>query len=189
MSTTLFVTNYPAETTEEQFRELFGEYGEVGAITFDKNTVTSKPFALVTMPSEKIMNRANQGLNGHEIEGYRLAISYPDPQLDKPLTSKQQKTVEQVAEQLGETEKKPLRQLAAMVQLCGHSFVKAIVEETEALEAGEGIMLEREERRRTKGGVFFYLARHRMAQPIHQIVYNRGGKLPQPPEEAEKDGE
>ncbi|MFC1959926.1 hypothetical protein ACFLYO_04380 [Chloroflexota bacterium] len=189
MTTTLFVTNYPAETTEEQLRELFAEYGEVAAITFDKNAVTGKPYALVTMPSEKIMNRANQGLNGHVIADYRLAVSYPEPQLDKPLTSKQQKTVAQVAEQLGETEKKPIRQIAAMVQLCGHAFVRAIVEETEALEAGEGIMLEREERRRTKGGVFFYLARHRMAQAIHQIIYNRGGKLPQPPADLPHTGE
>ena len=53
----------------------------------------------------------------------------------------------------------------------------AVVAEALEVEAQEGIMTSDESRRRTKGGVFFYLARYRMSPDVRRLVYNRKGKL------------
>ncbi len=160
---------------------LFGQYGAVLAVRFDTDQRSQERYALVTMDSEKNASRAAHALNGHRLEGRRLAVSYPQADLSRELTSKQRRAAEAVAAELGETEKVPVRQIMAMVQLCGSSFVQAILEEAKTVHASAGILTADGSRPRTLGGVFFYLARNRMAADVHQIVYNRKGKLPQPP--------
>ncbi len=56
-------------------------------------------------------------------------------------------------------------------------FIEALLNEALEVEAAQGIMTSDTSRRRTKGGVFFYLARYRMAPPVRRLVYNRKGKL------------
>jgi hypothetical protein len=73
-----------------------------------------------------------------------------------------------------------------MIQLCGASFAQALVKEAQEIEAGDGLMTADGERRRTLGGVFFYLARFRLAPPVRRIIYTRKGKMPRPPEEVEQ---
>jgi hypothetical protein len=134
----------------------------------------------VAMGSEKTANRAHRSLSGHRVAGRSLAISYPDVDLEKGLMPKQRKAAEDIAAELGESEKVPVRQIMAIVQLCGQGFAEAILKEALEIDAGEGMMTSDGERRRTKGGVFFYLARYRMAPPARRIVYNRKGKMPPP---------
>ena len=62
--------------------------------------------------------------------------------------------------------------------LCGTNFAEALLKETEEVEANGGLMTIDGERRRTKGGVFFYLARFRMPGAMRRIVYNRKGRMP-----------
>ena len=143
--------------------------------------------AMVTMGSEKTANRAMRALNGYELNGQRLALSPAElPNSFRSLTRKERQFFESMAEELEETDKKPLRMLEAIINLCGVGFAEAILEETNLLEKQDGIMTTDKERRRTKGGVFFYLSRFRMSPELRRIVYNRKGKFPNPDLEAEE---
>ncbi len=179
MHDTLYVANVPAETTEEDLHGLFGEYGEVKTIQFSVDEKFNRRIALVQMASEKVATKANHGLNGHVIGEHYLSVSYPDLNLSREFTAKQRKTVETIAAELGEKDEVPLRQIEAIIRLCGTSFAEALLKEAQELDAGGALRTHDDTRPRTKGGVFFYLARQRMAPEIRKIVYNRKGKMPQ----------
>ena len=53
----------------------------------------------------------------------------------------------------------------------GAAFAHELLHETQAIEAAGGLFLERENRRRTIGGVFFYLSRKRMTKPQRGKVF------------------
>ncbi len=186
----LYITNLTPEVETDQLRELFSEHGDVGAVEFGSYEVPVKDgvqvicYALLEMGSEKTANRAMHSLNGHELQGRRLAISPAELGGLMSLTSKQRKVAAQIAETLNETEDKPLRMINAIVMGCGASFATALMEEALQIEE-QGGMLRYDGERRTPGGIFFYLARHRMARPQRVFVYNRKGKLPQPEQESE----
>jgi RNA recognition motif-containing protein len=177
MSTnTLYVTNYPPETTEDQLGELFAEIGEVTSLQLDIEERTQTSYALVEMASEKVATKAHRSLNGYQWGDYSLSVSYPDVD-PRELTAKQRKAIEDILAALEETEVVPRRQLEAMARLCGLPFVEALVHEALEIDAGPGIMTSDGSRPRSKGGVFFYLARYRMSPAVRRIVYNRKGKI------------
>lgn len=178
MSNTLYVANFAPETGEDDLRALFEEHGAVESLSLEIEERSQEPVALITLESEKRATRAMNELNGQMLNGRRLAITPAEPDLSKDLTAKQRKIAEQIIAALGEEEKVPVRQIHAIVRFCSPQFAQAILEETEAVEAGDGIMTSDGTRRRTKGGVFFYLCRYRMSPAIRRIVYNRKGKVP-----------
>jgi hypothetical protein len=179
MKKDVFVANLPEGVTPDDLKGLFEPAGEIEAVEFEPNPILNGVSARVTMVTEKAATRARNTLNGQSLQDRRIAVSVTDLGERNHLSDKQQKTVEQIAAVLGETEEVPLRQLTAIVMLCGTNFAEAILHETELVESSEGIATVEGDRRRTKGGVFFYLARHRMAKPIRAVVYNRKGKLPE----------
>ncbi|HVO71422.1 MAG TPA: hypothetical protein VMT24_15335, partial [Aggregatilineaceae bacterium] len=67
----------------------------------------------------------------------------------------------------------------AIVRLCGVGFAQAVLKEALEIDASGGLMTSDGSHRRTRGGVFYYLARYRMSPPVRRIVYNRKGKMPQ----------
>jgi hypothetical protein len=178
MKTTLYVANLAEAVDEAALAALFGEQGEVAGVEIHYDERIGVRYALVRMVAEKAATKALNGLNGHALQGRNLAISYPAYDPAREMTSKQRKAYEAIAEALGETEKVPLRELEAIVQVCGVSFAQALLKETEEIEAAGGLMTSDGAKRRTKGGVFFYLARYRMSRNARYIVYNRKGKLP-----------
>ncbi|MBN1203194.1 MAG: hypothetical protein JXJ20_15195 [Anaerolineae bacterium] len=179
MREALFVSNLPPDTPEDWLHDLFGQYGAVVSLTIDTEERTEQTYALVEMESEKAATKANRSLNGYTLGDYRLAISYPEPDFSRELTNRQRKTVQAIIDELEETDEVPLRQIEAIVLLCGGSFAEAILEEAQAIHAAGTMMTNDGTRQRTKGGIFFYLARYRMAQPVRRIVYSRKGKLPE----------
>lgn len=179
MKNTLFVANLPPDATEDLLKPIFEKYGAVESIVFEKDVQHNQQNALVTMVKEKEATKARNELNGLLLNECRLAVSPAEVLNRGHLSEKQQKVVDKIALVLGETEEVPLRQLSTMVMLCGTNFAEALLEETEIIESGEGIPTKDRTRRRTKGGVFFYLARFRMAKPLRTIIYNRKGKLPE----------
>lgn len=75
-----------------------------------------------------------------------------------------------IAQRLGETERQPIAQIRAIIRLCGLEFAEKLVEEALAVEANGGLMTRDGQRRRTLGGVYFFLARGRMGHgPRHRI--------------------
>lgn len=87
-----------------------------------------------------------------------------------------QKHAQQFAEVLGETDGKPIGQIAQLIEKCGLEFVKKLVAETEELEGKEGVQTHDKKRRRTKGGVFFFLAKGQMDPKIRQEVFPNFGQ-------------
>jgi hypothetical protein len=79
--------------------------------------------------------------------------------------------VAQIAEALGETEPQPLEQIRRLIKVMGADFAQELLRETLAVESAGGLFLERENRRRTSGGVFFHLARNRMTKQQRGKVF------------------
>jgi hypothetical protein len=70
--------------------------------------------------------------------------------------------VYEISEQLGETDPIPQRLITDIARFNGLDFVEEILRQTLEIEANGGLMVNSGERRRTPGGVFFYLARGKM---------------------------
>jgi hypothetical protein len=179
MGDDLYVTNLDPNVTEGQLRDLFGQYGEVVAVDMTAEEKTGEHYAIVQMASEKVATKAYNGLNGYRWGDRYLTVSYPEVDLSRELTAKQRRSVEEIAATLEETDEVPLRQIEAIVRLCGVSFAQAVLNEALEIDTSGGLMTSDGSHRRTKGGVFFYLARYRMSPPVRRIVYNRKGKMPQ----------
>jgi hypothetical protein len=179
MGNGLYVANLNPNIAEGQLRDLFGQYGDVVAVDMTTEEKTGEHCALVQMASEKVTTKAYNGLNGYRLEDRYLAVSFPDVDLSRELTAKQRRSIEEIVATLEETDEVPLRQIEAIVRLCGVSFAQAIVKEALEIDASGGLMTSDGSHRRTKGGIFFYLARYRMSPPVRRIVYNRKGKMPQ----------
>jgi hypothetical protein len=179
MGDDLYVTNLDPNVTEGQLRDLFGQYGEVVAVDMTAEEKTGEHYAIVQMASEKVATKAYNGLNGYRWGDRYLTVSYPEVDLSRELTAKQRRSVEEIVAALEETDEVPLRQIEAIVRLCGVSFAQAVLKEALEIDASGGLMTSDGSHRRTKGGVFFYIARYRMSPPVRRIVYNRKGKMPQ----------
>jgi hypothetical protein len=79
---------------------------------------------------------------------------------EQPLDTEQH--VRRLAQALGERYPKPVGHIRRIVEIMGVEFADELLRETQAVEAQGGLFLERENRRRTIGGVFFYLVRERL---------------------------
>ncbi len=98
------------------------------------------------------------------------------PGASGPLSAEQ---IRQLAKQfgaaLGETAAQPVKQIQQLIEECGLPFVEKIMTQTEATEAAGGLLTHDRKRRRSKGGVFFYLAKGQMdAGPRSKIFPNFG---------------
>lgn len=181
MGTTLYVANVTENVTEDDLRELFGQFGEVQAVEFGLNERYNVGFALVTLEAEKGATKANHTLNGYVLDGHYLSISYPEVDMqavERGLSKKARETAEAVVKELDEVWRKPVRRIHSMVLLCGHSFVQHLVKEAHEIYEGEGMLTQDEKRKRSLGGVFFTLANQRMSPDLYYLIHIRGGKLP-----------
>jgi hypothetical protein len=72
---------------------------------------------------------------------------------------------QKLAVTLGETEEKPIIQLARAVDYLGPEKAQAYAEEAVTVAAGEGILTKDGSRKRSPGGTFFALVRQRLENP------------------------
>lgn len=77
---------------------------------------------------------------------------------------------------LGETAANPIKQIGKLIEKCGLPFVEKIMAETEATEAAGGLTTHDRKRRRSKGGVFFYLAKGQMDAAARAEVFPNFGR-------------
>jgi hypothetical protein len=89
-----------------------------------------------------------------------------------------QREARKLAEVLGESDDKPIEQIAQLIEKCGLEFVKKISEETEKIEAKGGMKTYDGKRRRTKGGVFFLTAKEQMDATLRQEIFPNADKNP-----------
>jgi hypothetical protein len=72
-------------------------------------------------------------------------------------------TVNTIAKALGEVDEQPMTQITGVVKALGEDASLSLLEETKRIEAAGGMMLPDNSRKRTPGGVFFYLARQKLS--------------------------
>ncbi len=86
-----------------------------------------------------------------------------------------------VAAQLGETEQIPIHQIRRVIRTLGPERAQQFVQQTLEVEAQGGMMLPDGSRRRTPGGVFFYLVRRNISWKEAAAIERTWVKQRQPP--------
>lgn len=82
MAKKLYVGNLAYESTEEDLRQLFSEFGEISSVNVitDRFSGKSKGFAFVEMPNDAEAEKAIAGGNGKELGGRTIRVSEARPQ-------------------------------------------------------------------------------------------------------------
>jgi hypothetical protein len=80
-------------------------------------------------------------------------------------------TVSTIAQALGESDEIPLGQISGVVRALGEELSRKLLEETLQIEAKGGMMLPDNSRKRTPGGVFFFLARQKLSQEDKLAIF------------------
>lgn len=73
----IYVGNLAREVTEEQLRQTFEAYGQVGTVSVikDKFSGESRGFGFVEMPSKDEAQAAIQGLNDKDLSGRQIKVN------------------------------------------------------------------------------------------------------------------
>jgi hypothetical protein len=82
-----------------------------------------------------------------------------------------EETVSTIAKALGESDEIPLGQIAGVVRALGDELCLKLLAETQQIEAKGGMMLPDNSRKRTLGGVFFFLARQKLSQEDKLAIF------------------
>jgi hypothetical protein len=90
-------------------------------------------------------------------------------------------TAERIAEQLGENGVGPREQIRRALEVAGPDVVQAALAEAQQIEASGGLMLKDSSRRRTPGGVFFYVLRQRVDREQWLRIQPEAPKSTTPP--------
>jgi cold-inducible RNA-binding protein len=77
----IYIGNLSFDTTEDQLREAFENFGEVSSIKIitDKRTGEPRGFAFVEMSAQDDASAAISGLNGQELNGRALNVNEARP--------------------------------------------------------------------------------------------------------------
>ena len=86
MEVKLYVGNMTFDTTEEQLRTMFTEFGPVVAVDVirDRDTGNSKGFAFITMSNQADASKAISNFNGKEVGGRPLKVDTAKPREERP---------------------------------------------------------------------------------------------------------
>jgi hypothetical protein len=82
-----------------------------------------------------------------------------------------EETVSTIAKALGESDEIPMGQIAGVVRVLGEEPSLKLLEETREIESKGGMMLPDNSRRRSIGGVFFFLARQKLSQDDKLAIF------------------
>ena len=94
----------------------------------------------------------------------------------KPAAEQTSRLARQFGDALGESADQPIKQIRQLIANCGLDFVEKIMAQTEATEAAGGLLTQDRKRRRSKGGVFFYLAKGQMDAGLRAKIFPGFGK-------------
>ncbi len=85
-SNKLYVGGIPYRSTEDDLKKAFGEAGNVvsASIISDRMTGRSRGFGFVEMATEAEAQAAIDRLDGKELDGRTLSVSFARPQGDRP---------------------------------------------------------------------------------------------------------
>ena len=82
----IYVGNLAFRTTEDELRQLFGEYGEVSSVKIisDRETGRSRGFGFVEMPNQAEAEAAINAINDTDVGGRNLRVNEARPRTDRP---------------------------------------------------------------------------------------------------------
>lgn len=82
----LYVGNLPYSVTEDDLRQMFGEFGEVGSVNIitDKFSGQSKGFGFVEMPDNSQADAAIKALNDTAQKGRNIKVNEARPREQRP---------------------------------------------------------------------------------------------------------
>lgn len=82
----IYVGNLPFQTTEDELRRAFEEYGQVSSVNVIKDRETGRPrgFAFVEMPDSKSANQAIEALNLSSLGGRNITVNEARPRDARP---------------------------------------------------------------------------------------------------------
>jgi RNA recognition motif-containing protein len=80
----IYVGNMSRDVTEEDLKQAFGAFGQIGTVTIikDKFTGESRGFGFIEMPSKDEAQSAIAGMNGKELKGRSLNVNEARPRAD-----------------------------------------------------------------------------------------------------------
>lgn len=86
MGKKIYVGNLNYQTTSDELRELFAQFGTVASaeVLKDRETQRSKGFGFVEMGSDAEAQAAIAGLNGKDFSGRPLTVNEARPKEDRP---------------------------------------------------------------------------------------------------------
>ncbi len=184
----LFVANLSDKVKATDLHAMFAAWGEVKNIEPFAGSKTSPPAGKVwlELETEHVLFDILEALNGYEVGELRLVVT-PDKVMPRKqwqkLPGDQWDVCKQIAKTLGEKEQGPFSSILRIVRTCGPRFALVMLEEALAVEGAGGLWVSDGSRRRTPGGVFFYLIRQYASPPVSKLVLT-GGEKPkegQPP--------
>ncbi len=81
----IYVGNLSYDTTEDDLRTAFAQYGEVASVNVIKDRISgeSRGFAFVEMPTKSEGIDALSGLNGTELKGRTLNVNEARPKTER----------------------------------------------------------------------------------------------------------
>ena len=161
--------NLPPEITEQEVRNLFHKAGNVFGVKFyyDEDGEFDGR-AILRMQNGQAFDKAYEMYDGFTVDGYELRVEKLLRQLIPP---EWEALAQRYAEQLEETEITPTNKIREMIRLNGVDFMEKMLAETLAIEAEGGMLTNDFSRRRTVGGVFFYIAKRDMPQENRIIIF------------------
>ncbi|MDD4029039.1 MAG: RNA-binding protein [Caldisericia bacterium] len=79
----IYVGNLSYQTTEDELRASFENFGEVSSVRIiqDRNTGRSKGFGFVEMPDEESAETAIAALNGKDFSGRNIRVNEARPKM------------------------------------------------------------------------------------------------------------
>jgi RNA recognition motif-containing protein len=193
MAKTVYVGNLAPTVTQDLLRDVFGQIGPVEDVQFAHFDRTGQiaDAARVTMQDDEAALEVQRRLNGVVLEGRRLAVSWDELPKGLRATEEVRQAAQELAQRLGE-EPAAQRRIERVVRVAGIDFAQAITEEALSIEEAGGMMTLDGTRRRTAGGVFFYLVRGRISDDLRREIFTfhkkkkAGGDEPAASEEPPK---
>ncbi|MCG6986068.1 MAG: RNA-binding protein [Thiocapsa sp.] len=85
----IYVGNLPYSVTDDDLRDVFGEFGELAAVEVikDKFSGQSKGFGFVDMPNNSEADAAIKALNDTDMKGRKLTVNEARPRAERPRGS------------------------------------------------------------------------------------------------------
>ena len=82
----IYVGNLAYRTSEDELRQLFGQFGEVSSVKIitERDTGQSKGFGFVEMPNQSEGEAAINNLNETDLGGRNLRVNEARPRTDRP---------------------------------------------------------------------------------------------------------